>query len=179
MEMSNRKMMECDYCHVEMPERQATVAQPYRYAISGLKDIFLAGITVRECGQCGATVPVIPRIAELHDVIARSLVKEPRPLRGDEIRFLRKAAALPARKFANLLGITPQHLSRVENGHTLKLGKTADRLTRIIAIKARDGEDAREVFLQVADRLEQQAGTRVPDSSTFELKRGSGWKEAA
>jgi putative transcriptional regulator len=185
METANRKIMKCDYCDIEMPDRQATTAEPYRYAMSGLKDIYLVGITVRECEKCGATVPVIPRIAELHDVIARSLVKQPRPLRGDEIRFLRKAAALPARKFASLLGITPQHLSRIENGHTLKLGKVADRLARVIVIKARDGEDAREMFLQVADRLERQAEAKAVgsypfvSSSCFELKRGSGWKEAA
>jgi transcriptional regulator with XRE-family HTH domain len=174
----SRRTMDCDYCQVEMSERQASMAQPYPYAISGLKDVFLVGIVVRECAKCGAVAPVIPRIAELHDVIARTLVKEPRPLRGDEIRFLRKAAALPARKFASLLGITPQHLSRIENGHTLKLGKAADRLARFIAIKARDGENIRELFLQIADRLEaEQKESEV--SSCFELKRGSGWKEAA
>jgi transcriptional regulator with XRE-family HTH domain len=174
--------MECDYCHVDMSEKQATMANPYRYTLSGLKDVCLAGIVVYECPRCGVVAPVIPRIAELHDVIARALVKEPRPLRGDEVRFLRKAAAFPARKFASLLGITPQHLSRIENGHTATLGRAADRLARFIAIKARDGEDAREVFMQVADRLEQEAQKKVvmaDTSACFELKRGSGWKEAA
>jgi DNA-binding transcriptional regulator YiaG len=174
--------MVCDYCHVHMSERQATMADPYRYILSGLKDVCLAGILVYECPKCRVVVPVIPRVAVLHDVIARAVVKEPRPLRGDEVRFLRKAAALPARKFASLLGITPQHLSRIENGHTAKLGKAADRLARFIAIKARDGEDAREVFLQVADRLEQEARNKrvaaVDSSACFELN-GNEWMEAA
>jgi len=177
--MATRGRMECDYCHVEMSERRATMAKPYRYDLSGLKDVCLAGIVVYECPKCGVVVPVIPRIAELHDVIARALVKEPRPLRGDEIRFLRKAAALPARKFASLLGVTPVHLSRIENGHRAKLGKAAERLARFIAIKARDGEDARELFLQVADKLETEALKRTQaDTSCFKLKRGSGWEPA-
>jgi transcriptional regulator with XRE-family HTH domain len=163
-----------------MTQRHATMDMPYRYALSGLNDVCLAGITVYECPKCGAKMPVIPRIAELHDVIARSLMKEPRPLRGDEVRFLRKAAGLPARKFASLLGITPQHLSRIENGHTSNLGKAADRLARFIAIKARDGEDVRDMFLQIADRLEHEARRKPSDrSACFELKRGTGWKEAA
>jgi hypothetical protein len=77
------------------------------------------------------------------------------------------------------LGITPQHLSRMENGHTLKLGKAADRLARFIAITAREGEDVRELFLQVADRLEAKPKPPVKESACFELSRGRGWKEAA
>lgn len=175
-----RRGMTCDYCHVDMHQRHATMDNPYHYALSGLKDVCLVGIVVYECPQCKAVMPIIPRIADLHDVIARALVKEPRPLRRDELRFLRKAAGFPARKFARLLGISPQHLSRIENGHTEKLGKTADRLARFIAIKARDGEDMRDVFIQIADKLEQQAKRTVTeDTACFELKRGKVWQAAA
>ena len=175
-----REPMECDYCHVAMQEKQATAAEPYRYTISGLKDVCLIGIAVRTCPKCKVSVPIIPRIAELHDVIARAIVKEPHFLRGDQIRFLRKAAALPARKFATILGITPQHLSRIENGHTLKLGKVADRMARIVTVKARDGEDYREVLLQVAEKLDAQCKT-IPSDTTdcFELDPNSGWKSSA
>ena len=153
---SKRRMMECDYCRVEMTERQATMTKPYAYSLSGLKDVYLVGITVRECARCGCELPIIPRIGELHDVIVRTIVREQRPLRGDEIRFLRKAAGFPAQKFASLLGVTPQHLSRVENRHTEKLGKAADRLARAIAFVAKDGEQARELFLELADQLEKR-----------------------
>lgn len=178
--MRGATTMRCDYCHVEMSERQATMEKPYLYSVSGMKDVYLAGITIRECAKCGVAVPVIPRIGQLHDVIAWSIVKEARPLHGDEIRFLRKIAGFPARKFANLLGVSPEHLSRVENGKTDSLGTSADRLARAIAIVAKDGERARELFLDIADRLERQTEDRADDSETpvFQL-RPSGWKAAA
>jgi transcriptional regulator with XRE-family HTH domain len=178
--MNEATAMRCDYCHVEMPEWRATIEKPYPYSVSGIKDVYLAGITVRECAKCGVVVPIIPRIGQLHHVIAWSIVKEPRPLRGDEIRFLRKIAGFPARKFANLLGVTPEHLSRVENGKTDSLGNSADRLARAIAIVAKDGERARELFLDIADRLGRQTEDHADDSETpvFQL-RPSGWKAAA
>jgi DNA-binding transcriptional regulator YiaG len=182
LEQPRRRTAECDYCHLEMPERKATMEKPYNYKISGLKDVCLVGIVVKECPKCGYEIPIIPRIGELNDLIARTIVKEPRPLRGDEIKFLRKIAGFPAQKFAVLLGITPQHLSRFENGHTGRLGKVSDRLARFIAIKSKDGEDLREVFLQVADKLASRAGDTkarpAEENTCFELDK-SGWKAAA
>lgn len=155
--------MNCDTCHMAMGVRKATRQKPYRYDLSGLSNVSLVGITVRTCPQCGGEVPVIPRIAELHDVLARSLIQKPTLLSGEEIRFLRKHEGFPAQKFAVLLGITPEHLSRVENGHTNNLGTSADRLARAIATIVKDGETAREVLLQIADQL---ADTQRPTQTT-------------
>ena len=126
MAIASKKITECDYCHVGMSERQATMAQPYPYRISGLKDVSLVGIILRECAKCGTVVPVIPRIAELHDVIARALVRVPRPLRGDEIRFLRKSAALPARIAQSPRGSWNNPVRRPGAAGTLKMRGLAD-----------------------------------------------------
>ena len=125
--------MYCEQCQIEMVERKATVKHPYTYDLSGLSNVRLVGITVYTCPRCGVTSPVIPRIEELHQVIARALVRKPSMLSGEEIRFLRKHAGFPAKKFAALLGVAPEHLSRVENGHRESLSASADRLVRAIA----------------------------------------------
>ena len=146
----------CEYCQVAMIERVATESEPYRYDLSGLKDVLLFGIKVLQCPACGFEAPIVPRVAELHEVIARIIIQKPVPLRGEEIRFLRKHAGFPARKFATLLGVSPVYLSRVENGHTAKLGNPTDRLVRALTLTARDGRAAKDMLMQLAVELEAQ-----------------------
>ncbi len=169
--------MNCEKCHIEMEERKVTLQNPYRYDLSGLSNVYLAGITVRTCSTCKAAVPVIPRIAELHKVIAHALARKPTLLRGEEIRFLRKHGGFPAQKFAALLGVSPEHFSRVENGHYPSLSKSADRLARAIATTASDGETARDILLRIANELERK-GQVAEQLPLFSLEQNH-WKAAA
>jgi transcriptional regulator with XRE-family HTH domain len=89
----------------------------------------------------------------LHQELARALARKPSFLSGEEIRFLRKHAGFPAQQFAALLGVSPEHLSRVENGHTSTLGSSTDRLARAIATIATNGEEARRILLRIADQV--------------------------
>src|SRR2546426_612040 len=110
------KAKSCDVCEAAMVGRLTTPEAPYAYALGGLPRVGLAGITVYRCAACDLDAPVIPKPGELHRVITEFFVKKPGLLAGDELRFLRKHAGLPARTFAARLGIDPSHLSRVENG---------------------------------------------------------------
>lgn len=143
----------CEVCGHAMLTKKATMAQPYHYEMSGLDNVFLAGIEVGRCGKCDARVPVIPKIEQLHKAIAKYLVFKKDLLSGKEIRFLRKNAGLAAHQFAALLGLNPSHLSRVENGKTESLGAATDKLARAVSIAASDGEDVRGVLLDIADRI--------------------------
>ncbi len=168
--------MKCERCMVPMIKRKATDATPYAYRESGLKNVFLCGIVVRTCPRCEVESAVIPRIGELHRVIAEALVRKPTHLTGAELRFLRKNAGFPATKFSALLGVNPSHLSRIENGHYKRLGKPTDRLARALAVAAGNGEDVREVLLRLADELESRRLVRKPPK--FELVRNQ-WRQAA
>lgn len=170
--------MKCSYCNVEMEKRHATDAHPYVYKNSGLSAVMLSGIDVYRCPNCEVESPVIPEIAKLHESLAGEIVNKPRLLRGDEIRFLRKYAALPAQKFARLLGVRPEHLSRVENGHTKSFGKNTDRLIRAFTLTAKKGREARLMLLRMADNLEEPAAkqsSKVVDIS-YALKPHVGWQ---
>jgi transcriptional regulator with XRE-family HTH domain len=116
--------------------------------------------------------------SSLHNVIALDIVNQAGPLSGEKIRFLRKYAGFPAQKFARLLGVTPEHLSRVENGHEAKLGDPTDRLVRALALTARNTEEIRKILLSVADKLEKKARTK-PEALRFKLKKSGGWAAAA
>jgi DNA-binding transcriptional regulator YiaG len=169
--------MKCVVCKVEMQKRQATEARPYLYRLSGLEDQQLAGIEVYTCPNCHVETPVIPRVAELQTVIADGIVRRPRMLRGDEIRFLRKHAGLPAKKFARLIGVSAEHLSRIEQGHTKKLGKPTDRLIRTLTLTAKEGPEARAMLLGIADELEASAKTKET-VQTYVLRRKT-WRRVA
>jgi putative transcriptional regulator len=164
----------CDVCEVEMKERLATAQQPYIYTLVGLRGVALAGIRVFRCPRCKTESPLIPRIGELHRVIAQHLVRKSGLLTGEELRFLRKNAGFPAVKFAALLGVDPAHLSRVEHGK-MNLGTSTDKLARAVVTAAAEGEDVRDVLLKFADETHQVGMKRKP---LFKMEKNR-WKAAA
>ncbi len=128
-----------------MVKRKATEEAPYAYDIGGLENVFLEGISVNECPKCAEKSPVIPRIEELHQVMVHDLLRQPQ-LTGNEIRFLRKHVGLSAREFADKIKITPECLSRVENGHELLKDSTEKLIRAVVAAKI-DWEQTQEVLL--------------------------------
>jgi len=169
-------LMRCNICDAEMKGRTASKKAPYHYTLSGMEDVFLLGIDVLRCPDCSVESPIIPRVPELHRLIAERIVKKSAALTGQEIRFLRKNAEAPAKQFAQLIGVSPEHLSRVENGHYRKLGKSADRLVRVLASLAMTDEPTREALTEVAELF--QARKQLPAKRVFRLSRDH-WKEAA
>jgi transcriptional regulator with XRE-family HTH domain len=171
------KKMKCSYCKIEMTKRRATEAHPYEYKLSGLKHDVLVGIDVFTCPKCHAEAPIIPRAAELQTCIAAGLARKPGLLKGDEIRFLRKYAGLPAQSFARLIRVSPAHLSRIENGHTESLGKSTDMLVRTLTLTAKEGgPEARNTLLGIADDLAKQEKSKKVKLEQFPYTLGSnGW----
>jgi putative zinc finger/helix-turn-helix YgiT family protein len=143
-------MNQCTVCGGAMGNRKSTMDKPYRYEMSGLDNVFLAGIEVRFCSGCGVEVPIIPRMAELHQKIAKFLLSKQDLLNGKEIKFLRKNAGIPQNEFAALIEIDASHLSRVENGKTDNLGAATDKLARAVVLAAGNGEDLRKMLLEIA-----------------------------
>jgi transcriptional regulator with XRE-family HTH domain len=174
--------MKCSHCKVEMSKRRTTSDHPYLYKRSGLSDVALEGIDVYVCPNCCHEVPIIPKVGQLHATLAAGIIRQSRLLKGEEIRFLRKHAGLPAQEFALLIGVTPQHLSRIENGHTDNLGKPTDRLVRALTLTAKDGRAARTTLLTIAGALEKNKarGTRRRRRGfTSYALRGHGWRRSA
>jgi transcriptional regulator with XRE-family HTH domain len=164
--------MKCESCGVEMMERKTTLDTPYPYVVSGLKDLVLVGILVRQCPQCKAESPVIPKVGELHRVVAAYLMRKPTPLMGDQIRFLRKNAGFSAKKFAALLDIDPSHLSRIERGKRNALGPSTDRLARaVLMAESKGGEAARQVLLKIAERKQIEREQEKNQPLLFKLYR--------
>jgi len=109
-----------------------TTTGPHRYS-RGI-DVVLHGIEVRRCPECGEEEVVIPKVEELHRAIGQAIARRPGNLRPGEIRFLRTYLGYSSVDFANLLGVTPETVSRWERiKQPQKMAKPAERLLRMLA----------------------------------------------
>lgn len=119
--------MTCLQCGKSMAGKREAV----KYDASGLAGITLENVEVRKCSGCGERELVIPKIEQLHAVIAASIIKKPARLSREEIRFLRKSLGWSGADFARMMGTTAETVSRWESGKT-PMGVQADRLLRLM-----------------------------------------------
>jgi transcriptional regulator with XRE-family HTH domain len=80
-----------------------------------------------------------------------------------------------AEEFAKLVGVSAEHLSRIENGHTESLGKPTDRLVRALTLTAKDGREARTTLLSIADGLKKGTKRGKREHASYALRR-QGWR---
>jgi len=124
--------MRCIECLGPMIEK----VENHRFDECGLPNITLVGIRISRCRQCGGYEIAIPRIEQLHRLIARSVIEKPTRLTGAEVRFLRKWLDLSGPEFAKRMGVTLETVSRWENG-AMPIGAQADRLLRLLVAQGR------------------------------------------
>jgi transcriptional regulator with XRE-family HTH domain len=104
------------------PRRCTECGEPQRltctttdYPESGLDNVRLVDVPVWECGN-GHQEVEIPKAEQLHGLLVNALISKSAALAGPEIRFLRKELGMSGRAFARQLGMTAEHLSRLETG---------------------------------------------------------------
>ena len=119
----------------------------------------------------------IPAIEQLLTVIARDLVKKPEALSGDEIRFLRKRIGKKAAEFSKEIGIEPETLSRIENGHQAA-GEPTDKLIRLrYAFSSNDDVLLAEIKKAVERILQAWVSTSGPKKIVKSIKNNE-WSAA-
>lgn len=119
--------MKCPECRTAMKAGPET----YKYTESGLDNVTLVGVEVRRCPQCGEVELIIPKIDELHGVLAKAFAGKPGPLTGKEIRFLRSYLGFSGTDFAAAIGASKELVSRWENDKR-PMSKTHDRFLRLM-----------------------------------------------
>jgi len=129
--------------------------ETHDYGQCGLP-VQLQGIVVHRCPACGEDEVVIPRIDELHRLIARSVIRKPAGLSGAEVRFLRKWLGHSGRDLAAIMGVAPETVSRWESD-AQAIGGTADRLLRLLVAN----DEPREEYAAGDLRL-VESGTTPP-----------------
>ena len=104
------------------------------YRECGLDNVVLQNVPVWKC-QRGHMDVQVPAIDSLHMVIAKMLVLQPWPLRGQDVRFLRKLLGYSGRAFSKRLGLNHVTLSRFENART-RAPRRFEALVRLFCARA-------------------------------------------
>lgn len=141
--------MRCDICKGNTVTRKS---QRYHYVESGLDNVYLDSIDLLVCEGCGDESPIIPRILELHAAIGRAVALQQSPLRGEDVRFLRKELGLRARQWAALLRVSVETLSRWENNEQ-KIGPQSDALFRLMYFRMREEREGRFLPGDIVDQV--------------------------
>ena len=128
--------MKCPRCGHQMK----TARENYLYRECGLANVTLVGIEVSRCPDCGEHEAVIARIEQLHRVIATTIARKAPRLAPGEIRFLRKYLGWSGGEFAEHMGVSPETISRWENGPAA-MGATAERLLRLAVLTREPARD--------------------------------------
>ncbi len=119
----------------ECGETSIVVRGDYQFVESGLDNVVLRNVKLLKCGRCGNVTPMLSKIKELTQIIASALVLKPSELTGKEIRFLRIYIGLTGEQFGRKLGLTKEHVSRIEN-EKHPVGAQTERLIRYVSISA-------------------------------------------
>lgn len=108
--------MKCFECGKVMEKKQGT----YPYLESGLKNVLLMNIPMYQCPSCHSSEVEIPCMEELHLLLAFLIVLQPQPLKGEEVRYLRKHLGYSQEELANFLGVTRVSIARWESGRAIR-----------------------------------------------------------
>lgn len=146
----------------------------YHYTGCGLDNVWLIdGYRVVETDY-GAGV-AIDRADELHHVIAKAIIDRPTPLRGQDVRFLRKILDLSQVDMGKLLGVDRATVIRWEKGRDKPVGMMADLALRQTYAARNDTGVIGSVIktLQEADEQKHSVDYRAVFKS-----RNEGWQPA-
>jgi putative zinc finger/helix-turn-helix YgiT family protein len=161
--------MKCPQCGHQM----RTALENYLYKECGLPNVTLVEIEVSRCPKCGEHEAVIPKIEQLHRVIATMVARKVPRLTEEEIRFLRKYLGWSGGDFADHMGVSPETVSRWENG-SAAMGPSAERLLRLAALTREPASDySLDVLKEVAQK--KPAAQRLQ----VRVQKGSWSAEAA
>lgn len=121
--------MKCLECSKEMKVKRVD----HRYTECGLSNVVLQKIQVFHCAKCGEEEIVIPSIEELHKLIANLVAQKKQRLAPEEIRFLRSYLGFSGADFARTIGVTPESVSKWENGRESMLAPS-EKLLRVLIL---------------------------------------------
>ena len=156
-------------------EKFATEEAPFHFTDSGLDNVYLIGIKyfIKEDGSTTAEIPAIKQLMRL---IARDLLYSETPLRGQEIRFLRKRLGKRAADFAQLLRIEAETLSRYEN-EKQDPSDPIDALVRMVYLMSSGDPELQEDANKLMHLLKEDMDRRGQKKIVMKISAANEWSD--
>lgn len=146
----------------------------FHYTQCGLDDVYLEGGVQVEETPYGEAFSV-EHANELHEAIAKSIINDARPLRGQEARFLRVMLHLSQEAMARALGVDRATIIRWERAREKALSTMQDTAVRTTyASRAATDEFMVSVIKELQDADEKAHGDAY--RQVFESSN-HGWRE--
>jgi putative zinc finger/helix-turn-helix YgiT family protein len=162
------EVMKCAECGHEMTDG----FKDHHYVESGLKNVVLKGIPVSNCPHCGEEEIGIPNPFELENLLACVVAQQPQRLKPEEIRFLRSYLEFTGIEFSKVIAVTPETVSRWENGHE-PMSVMSERFLRLLVLSKKEPMQDQNILLTLATEPSKKTQKRVFQN------RNHRWKEAA
>lgn len=123
-------MTDCIIC--DSPTATVEVLPEYDAQVIGMSVTIRNAALRHHCAACGFEGIEIPDSEDLEKAVALARLLDPAILTGPDIRFLRKACGMTAKRFAEALDCKPETLSRWENctADQGSQGTVSDRIIR-------------------------------------------------
>lgn len=119
----------CNTRMITLPEYEPNLGAPFK--------VILFDSVEQELSADGEVLEtIIPNLDGLLKEVAFARSLDPRKFSPADIKFVRTAVGLKAVDLAELLGVTPEHVSRCEKGDRV-LSVAAEKLLRVIILKRR------------------------------------------
>ena len=132
------------------------------------KVILRDGVTKSTDQTTGEEIITVPDIVGLIGAVVRSRVSHTRKLSGAEIKFIRHALGVQAKVIAEFLGVSPEHLSRCENG-TKAMSLANEKLFRCAVNLATRFEEPGDVLTYPSDEQHAAIADDLKDEANKEL----------
>jgi DNA-binding transcriptional regulator YiaG len=131
-------MQKCKHCGATA--LRSDVLPEFHDDHMGVPIILMSAVTQESCEGCGTVSRiVIPALPSLITAVAVKRITVADKLNGDEVRFLRKALGWKAKELAEKLQVTPESISRWENGAQL-INSSAEQYLRLVVCSLLAGE---------------------------------------
>jgi putative transcriptional regulator len=147
----------------------------FHYTQCGLDDVWLANGYHIETTEYGSGY-VVENAIELHGVIARGIVDNPSPLRGQDARFLRTMLDLSQGDFGKLLGVDRTTVIRWEAANRKPLARITDIAIRETYASHSGGGLIADVIKELQQADDMKHGV-VYRRSVYET-RNRGWRQS-
>ena len=147
----------------------------YHYVNCGLDYVYLRN-GYREVETPHGRGVAIADARGLHEAIALAIVTSPRPIRGQEVRFLRAQLKLSQEGLAHIIGVRRGAVARWEGRPGEAIPGPADTSLRAFyALKARKDELADRVLRLLEEIDARRHGIEAARDATFR-ETDSGWE---